>query len=135
MTLDEMKAQYPEFVDAIKAEALEAARSENEKAVNDAVMAERNRIKEIEAIQNHISDKELVNKAKYDDVMDAKQLAFEAMQSEKSIEENALNDLDSDVQDSGAADVVADPVQGSEAEQNIQDSKDAAALLSAALNN
>lgn len=135
MTLDEMKAQYPEFVDAIKAEALEAARSENEKAVNDAVMAERNRIKEIEAIQNHISDKELVNKAKYDDVMDAKQLAFEAMQSEKSIEENALNDLDSDVQDSGAANVVADPVQGSEAEQNIQDSKDAAALLSAALNN
>ena len=136
MNLDELKAQYPEFVDAIKAEALEAARSENKKAVNDAVMAERNRIKEIEDIQNHISDKELVNKAKYgEDVMDAKQLAFEAMQSEKSIEENALKDLDSDVEDSGAANVVADPVQGSEAEQNIQDSKDAAALLSAALNN
>ena len=135
-TLDEMKTQYPEFCDAIKSEALEAARVENEKAVEDAVMAERKRIKDIEDIQNRISDKELVNKAKYgDEVMDAKELAFEAMQSETDIEANALNDLDSDVQDSGAANVVADPVQGSEAEQNIHDSKDAAALLSAALNN
>lgn len=135
-TLDEMKTQYPEFCDAIKSEALEAARVENEKAVEDAVMAERKRIKDIEDIQNRISDKELVNKAKYgEEVMDAKELAFEAMQSEADIEANALNDLDADVADSGAADVVADPVQGTDAEQKTQDVAVGAAMITKALNN
>lgn len=135
-TLDEMKTQYPEFCDAIKSEALEAARVENEKAVEDAVMAERQRIKDIEDIQNRISDKELVNKAKYgEEVMDAKELAFEAMQSEADIEANALNDLDADAKDSGAADVVADPVQGTDAEQKTQDVAVGAAMITKALNN
>ena len=135
-TLDEMKTQYPEFCDAIKSEALEAARVENEKAVEDAVMAERQRIKDIEDIQNRISDKELVNKAKYgEEVMDAKELAFEAMQSEADIEANALNDLDADAEDSGAADVVADPVQGTDAEQKTQDVAVGAAMITKALNN
>ncbi len=135
-TLDEMKTQYPEFCDAIKSEALEAARVENEKAVKDAVMAERKRIKDIEDIQNRISDKELVNKAKYgEEVMDAKELAFEAMQSEADIEANALNDLDADAEDSGAADVVADPVQGTDAEQKTQDVAVGAAMITKALNN
>jgi len=135
-TLDEMKTQYPEFCDAIKSEALEAARVENEKAVEDAVMAERKRIKDIEDIQNRISDKELVNKAKYgEEVMDAKELAFEAMQSEADIEANALNDLDADAEDSGAADVVADPVQGTDTEQKTQDVAVGAAMITKALNN
>lgn len=135
MNLDEMKAQYPEFVDAIQAEALEAARSENEKAVNDAVMAERNRIKEIEDIQNRISDKDLVNKAKYEEVMDAKELAFEAMQAEEEVNNKALEAIDEDVAESGVEDVDADPVQGSEAEQKTQDVADGAALIANALNN
>lgn len=133
MTFDEMKTQYPEFVDAIKNEALEAARSENEQAVKDATEKERTRIKEIEKIQDRISDKELVDKAKYDEIMDAKELAFEAMQKETDINAQALDSIDEDVNESGTTDVVSDPVAGSEAEAKTQDRAEAVSLIANAL--
>lgn len=134
MNIEELKAQYPDLVDAIAKEASEAARAESEKVVADAVQAERDRIKGIEEIQNRISDKELVNKAKYDTAMDAKELAFEAMKAEADVNAKALEAMDSDAKGSGAMDVVPDPVAGSEVEAKKQDVADGAALLAEAFN-
>ena len=134
MTLETLKAQYPDIVDAIAQEASEAARIESEKAVTDAIQAERDRIRGIEEIQNRISDKALVQKAKFDTAMDAKELAFEAMKAEADVNAKALDAMDSDAEESGAADVVADPVVGSEVEAKKQDVADGAALLAEAFN-
>lgn len=134
MNLEQLKAQYPDLVDAIAKEASEAARIESEKAVNDAIQAERDRIKGIEEIQNRISDKELVNRAKFDAAMDAKELAFEAMKAEADVNAKALEAIDDDAKESGVKDVSPDPVHGSEAETKKQEAADAAALIAAALN-
>lgn len=133
MTLEALKAQYPDLVDAIAKEAVEAAQSEREEAVTAAVQAERERIRGIEEIQNRISDKDLVNRAKYEAVMDAKDLAFEAMKAEADITSKALEAIDHDASESGVTDVIADPVQGSEAETKKQEIADGAALITAAL--
>lgn len=134
MNIEELKAQYPDLVDAIAKEASEAARAESEKVVADAVQAERDRIKGIEEIQNRISDKALVQKAKFDTAMDAKELAFEAMKAEADINAKALSAMDADAKDSGVNDVTPDPVQGSEDETRKQDVADGAALIAAAFN-
>lgn len=134
MNIEELKAQYPDLVDAIAKEASEAARAESEKVVADAIQAERDRIKGIEEIQNRISDKALVQKAKFDTAMDAKELAFEAMKAEADINAKALDALDTDAKDSGVNDVTPDPVQGSEDETRKQDVADGAALIAAAFN-
>ena len=134
MNIEELKAQYPDLVDAITKEASEAARAESEKVVADAIQAERDRIKGIEEIQNRISDKALVQKAKFDTAMDAKELAFEAMKAEADINAKALDALDTDAKDSGVNDVTPDPVQGSEDETRKQDVADGAALIAAAFN-
>lgn len=134
MNIEELKAQYPDLVDAIAKEASEAARAESEKVVADAVQAERDRIKGIEEIQNRISDKALVQKAKFDMAMDAKELAFEAMKAEVDVNAKALSAMDADAKDSGVNDVTPDPVQGSEDETRKQDVADGAALIAAAFN-
>lgn len=135
MTLETLKTQYPDIVDAIAQEAVEAAQSERDEAVATAVQAERDRIKGIEAIQNRISDKALVEEAKYGEKkMDAKELAFEAMKAEADIDAKALEAMDSDAQGSGVADVAPEPVSGSEAETKKQEITDGAALITEALN-
>lgn len=131
MTVKELKDQYPDLVNAITEEAA----ADTQKVVDDAVQAERDRIKEIEAIENRISDKELVNKAKFEKPIDAKELAFEAMKAEADINAKALEHIDDDAKKSGVNDVKADPVKGSEVENKEQEVKDGAALIAAALNN
>lgn len=134
MTLEQLKEQYPELVDAIRSEALETAQAEREQAVQDAAEAERKRIKEIESIQNRIANKELVNKAKYDEPMDAKELALEAMQAEADINTQMLQNIDADVKESGTSKIVADPVKGAESEAIEDEIKEGAAVISAAFN-
>jgi ATP-dependent Clp endopeptidase proteolytic subunit ClpP len=75
-------------------------------AKNQAVEAERERIKNIDEIADNI-DKELVNKAKFEDPMDAKDLAFEAMKSDKKKADQYLNDVQRDTEESGVDDVKA----------------------------
>lgn len=135
MTLETLKAQYPDIVDAIAKEAAEAAQSERDEAVANAVQAERDRIRGIEAIQNRVSDKALVENAKYGEtVMDAKELAFEAMKAEADIDKKALEAMDADAKASGTEEVTPEPVSGSEAETRKQDVADGAALLAEAFN-
>ena len=135
MTIEDLKKQYPDLVNAIADEALKKAVTDSDKAITDAVQAERDRIKEIEEIENRISDKDLVSKAKYETCIDAKTLAFEAMKAEAHINKRALAGIDNDGKASGVSNVVPDPVKGTEDETKEQEIKDGAALIAAALNN
>lgn len=85
MTLEEMKKEYPDLVNQIK---------------NEGVIEERQRFKEIEEIGNSL-DKTLLNKAKYDEPMDAKTLAFENMKLENKITEQFLKNSKEDSINSG----------------------------------
>ena len=135
MTVEDLKKQHPDLVNAIADEASKKAVTDSDKAITDAVQAERDRIKEIEEIENRISDKDLVNKAKYETFIDAKTLAFEAMKAEADINKQALAGIDNDGKASGVSNVVPDPVKGTENETKEQEIKDGAALIAAALNN
>ena len=135
MTVEDLKKQYPDLVNAIADEASKEAVTDSDKAITDAVQAERDRIKEIEEIENRISDKDLVNKAKYETCIDAKTLAFEAMKAEADINKQALAGIDNDGKASGVSNVVPDPVKTTEGETKEQEIKDGAALIAAALNN
>ena len=135
MTVEDLTKQYPDLVNAIADEASKKAVTDSDKAITDAVRAERDRIKEIEEIENRISDKDLVNKAKYETFIDAKTLAFEAMKAEADINKQALAGIDNDGKASGVSNVVPDPVKGTEGETKEQEIKDGAALIAAALNN
>ena len=76
------------------------------KAENKAVESERERIKNIDEIADNI-DQDLVNKAKFDEPMDAKDLAFEAMKSDKKKAGQYLNNVREDTEESGVEDVEA----------------------------
>lgn len=70
MTLDELKAQYPELVAQIEAEA---------------VAKDRARIQEIEEIQNTIGDAEMVAAAKFTKPTNAATLALAAMKKQAAM--------------------------------------------------
>ena len=70
MTLDELKAQYPELVAQIEAEA---------------VAIDRVRIQEIEEIQNTIGDHEMVAEAKFTKPTNAAALALAAMKKQAAL--------------------------------------------------
>lgn len=88
MTLEEMRESYPELVKQIEDEAVSAACAKSEEAakasVQDALKAERDRIKEIDSIAQMVGDPEMVNKAKYEEPVNASELALKAMQAQQA---------------------------------------------------
>lgn len=88
MTLEEMRESYPELVKQIEDEAVSAACTKSETdvqaSVQDALKAERERIKEIDSIAQMVGDPEMVNKAKYEEPVNASELAFKAMQAQQA---------------------------------------------------
>jgi len=125
MTLEELKKEYPELCEQIRAEARNTDATANEQAVRDAVKAERQRIKDIESIAASIADKELVDDAKYGEKpMDAKDLAFAAMQKQAAIGAKVLDDLRQDRKESGANNITAVPAQDPENIKGINDMTD-----------
>lgn len=122
MTLEEFKNQHPDLVKAIEDAALQSATNEAaEKAVNE----ERARIKDIESIENTIADKELVNKAKFEEPMDARELAFVAMQqqakTDDALRNQFLENSAKDTVESGAEDVTTAPNDGYSANEDTVD--------------
>lgn len=93
----ELKAKYPELVAQVE-----------EGAKNTGATEERQRIQEIEKIANKI-DPTLVHNAKFVTPMNAKDLAFEAMQKDADKGQQYLENLKNDVKDSGANNVGAVP--------------------------
>lgn len=114
-TVDELRTAYPEFVAQI-----ENAAKDN--AVKDATASERSRIQGIEAIENTIADKNLINEAKFgENPMTAEQLALKALQAQAQVGATMLNSLDDDAKESGADDVEAAPTDGVEEEEEKVD--------------
>ena len=88
-----MRAKYPEIVAEIEAE-------------------ERARIQAIDEIAPTIGDRKLVQKAKYSDCIDAKELAFQALASNAARGAALVEGAKDDFRASGAASVSAVPVAG-----------------------
>ena len=114
MTLEEIKANYPDVVEQIK---------------NEARKEERERIKAIENISASIGN-ELVNKAKYEEPMDAKELAFQALQLQQQNAAQFLNHIQEDTRNSGVEGVNA---EGKETDPEDK-TKEKVTALSNALN-
>jgi ATP-dependent protease ClpP protease subunit len=94
MTLDEFKEQHTDLFNQIQSSAKDEGAQE-----------ERERIKNIEMIAVNISD-ELVQKAKFEEPMNAEKLAFLALQDDKSKASHFMNNLSEDSKNSGANGVV-----------------------------
>lgn len=92
-TVEDLEKAYPDLVNELISEAKKKGAEE-----------ERSRIKDIEDIQNNI-DPGLVYKAKYEEPMDAKELAFEALKLDNVKGQKYLNDIKKDQDDSGVRDI------------------------------
>lgn len=90
MTLKELKESQPELVEEIRNEATKDIQGNADKAVADALDAERKRMMEIDSIAQAVGDSTLVNKAKYEEPMDAAQLALVAMKAQQAQGETYL---------------------------------------------
>lgn len=108
MTLEELKNEYPELIKEL-----------TNTARNEGAKEERKRIKSIEQISNNIS-KELIEEAKYIEPIDAKELAFKALQNDSTNAKTFLNNLENDAIDSGAGDVTGTPGDLSEADEDVK---------------
>ena len=121
MTLQELRAQYPELVAQIEA---------------DAVQADRARIQEIEEIQDTIGDAELVAAAKFTKPTNAAALALAAMKKQKALGENFLKnrqkELEPAAQVAGATAQVEDPADLGKANKAVDKAQEAAAIENAA---
>lgn len=106
--LDELRAAFPDLL----AQAETAAREEGRAA---GVTEERARIQGIEAIQNVIGDKALIDAAKYGEKpLNAQELALQAMQKQAAMGAAVLANMQEDAKASGAAAVTATPNAGPE---------------------
>ena len=84
----------------------EVVEVDNQEVVNSAVVAERQRIQEIEAIAGTI-DADLVQEAKFTNVCDAKELALRAQQREAEKANQELENLKADSEESKVNEVPA----------------------------
>lgn len=112
-TVEELKTECPELVAQIE----NAAKTD---ASQSAVVAERQRIQEIEAIEASIGDQELINAAKYGEkACSASELALQALQKQSAIGKNHLDDINADTTASKTKDVVATANDGNP--ENVAD--------------
>lgn len=91
-TVEALTAAYPDLVKTITA---------------NAAAGERKRIQEIESIQATIGDKTLLAKAKFDEPMDARELAFANAQTAAKVGASVLQNITADVQAGNTGEVVA----------------------------
>lgn len=128
MTKKELMEQQPELYNEIVSEV----RNEQSTAVEEAVKAERNRIKTIDEIAGQVGDEAMVQEAKYGEKpMDASQLALRALKKQSELGNEFLNNLQDDATNSGADGVIPVPNAGTKAkeEQEVQDVMDGAYLI------
>ena len=130
MTEQELRAQYPEIVAQVEANARAAGNAE---AVNAAVQAEQNRIREIDEVACLYSD-EMVREAKYGEkACTAQQLAYNAAKAAAAKGNQVMNDLNDDANASGGANVgaAAPPAAEGGDEINVDHAKAAAQAFNA----
>lgn len=130
MTEQELRAQYPEIVAQVEANARAAG---NADAVNAAVQAEQNRIREIDEVACLYSE-EMVREAKYGEkACTAQQLAYNAAKAAAAKGNQVVKDLEDDAGASGAANVgaAAPPATEGGDEINVDHAKAAAQAFNA----
>lgn len=103
--VNELRNACPDLVKQIE----DAAREDGKKQ-------ERTRIQDIEKISKNINP-DLVNKAKFEEPKDAKELAFEALQADNKKGDQYLKDIKSDTDNSGSKDVKGNPVDQKSADE------------------
>lgn len=120
MTKEELRAQYPELIAEVEADARAAV--DTDAAVNEAVQAEERRLQEIDEVSN-LFDDALVKAAKYGSTKcSAQELAYRAAQAAAKQGRKFLADLDADGGDSGAASVSAAPGKNdADCEESVKD--------------
>lgn len=98
LTLEELKKNHPELVDAIRTEATTG------NGTTEAVDAERARIKAIDEITLP-GFEDMATKAKYEQPISAEAFAMQIIAEQKKQGQTFLNDREEDVKDSGVKDV------------------------------
>lgn len=98
LTLEELKKNHPELVDAIRTEATTG------NGATEAVDAERARIKAIDEITLP-GFEDMATKAKYEQPISAEAFAMQIIAEQKKQGQTFLNDREEDVQESGVKDV------------------------------
>lgn len=129
MTRQELEDKYPEIVNEIRSEAAKESKTRLDGAVDSAVKAERERIREIEEIEHTIADKALVHAAKYEKPINAAELALSALQSQAKTAAAREDAREKELQESGVYGVEPEPVDGSDAENRRKDIAEGAALI------
>lgn len=125
MTEQELRAQYPDIVAKVEANARAAGNTE---AVNAAVQAEQKRIREIDEVACLYSE-EMVREAKYGEkACTAQELTYLAAQEAAKKGGQVLKDLETDTKASGAEGVGAapPPAEGGEEGVTIAHAREAA---------
>lgn len=103
--IEDLKKAHPELVNQIEQNAVNTAR---QSIVDEALKNERTRFHDIEEISKNIAP-ELVNKAKYETFVDAKDLAFESMKNDSSKSTEYLENVKKESEESGANGVKGQP--------------------------
>lgn len=121
MTLEELRAQYPEQVAQVEAEALAAA--DHTEAVNAAVQAERDRLAAIDEVAG-LFDPALVQEAKYGQTpCTAAELALRQAQKAAKAGSKFLADANEDARESGTDQVGAVPGPQEEPEADTPEAR------------
>lgn len=111
MNLEELRKQYPDLVAQIESAARAAG---NTDAVNAAVSAERNRLREIDAIAAQVTE-DLLAEARYGETAcSAQELAYRAMTASAKNGAGFLAAMNKDGNASGATSVPAAPAPATE---------------------
>jgi ATP-dependent protease ClpP protease subunit len=130
MTKEELRAQYPELVAEVEADA--RAVVDTNAAVTEAVQAEERRMQQIDEVSALFSD-ELVQEAKYGaKKCSAQELAYRAAQAAAKQGRSFLANLDKDSEESGAGSVGAAPGAGADGEGGEKDESSPEAIEAAA---
>ena len=124
MTMEELRAKYPELVAQVENEA--RAGVDNTAAVNAAVEAELERLQAIDEVAG-LFDDALVAEARYGEKKcSAQELAYRAAQAAAQKGQKFLSAMKSDAEDSGANGVGAAPGGDDGGEENVEASAKAA---------
>lgn len=115
-TVEELRASHPEIADEV---------------ARQAVQAERERLREIDAIAGQIAP-ELVTEAKYGNPCSAADLALRQIQAHGKASQTFLAQAEEDDEESNAEDVDSDANSGNEEEEK-DDDKEAAACIAQAV--
>lgn len=112
-TVAELKNAFPDLVAQIA-----------DSAKQEGVESERERLKGIEEIQNTISNKSIIEDAKYgENPLTAEQLALKAMKAQAAIGSKMLDDMMADTKASGTENITAAPHNAEKEEEEDEEKK------------